>query len=94
MEEVTLVIKLPKHKYDEIMNKYDTFSAEMKELGLDAIKNGTVILEGYEDPKDTDAVLKELHYASSRSINNQMHRVQQTQVLIPVDKENSDAYND
>lgn len=93
MDEVALVIRLPKDKYAEIMNKYDTFSAEMKEWGLDAIKNGTVILEGQEDSKDADAVLKELHYASSRSANNQMYRIKQTHALISENKENSDAYN-
>ena len=42
MEEIELVIKMPKEKYDAIKSDlYCTFPAEIKEWGLDAIRNGT-----------------------------------------------------
>lgn len=94
MEEVTLAIKLPKDTYDAIVNKYDTFSAEMKEWGLEAIKNGTVISESNGDPKDTDAVSNEFNLITNRSVKNQFHTIKQACALVSVDKENLDAYND
>ena len=36
-----LVIDIPEEKYNAIKSKYNTFPAEMKEWGLEAIKNGT-----------------------------------------------------
>lgn len=41
MEEVKLIIELPENKYNAIMTMYDTFPAEWKKWGLEAIKNGT-----------------------------------------------------
>ena len=57
-EMVEVVIKMPKEKYDSICNMYGTFPTEMKEWGLEYIKNGTVLPEGHErlieQPTDTD----------------------------------------
>ena len=41
MEDIELVIKMSKEKYDAIKSDlYWTLPAEMKEWGLDAIRNG------------------------------------------------------
>lgn len=42
-EMVKVVIEMPKEKYDSICSMYGTFPAEMKEWGLEYIKNGTVL---------------------------------------------------
>lgn len=36
-----IVIEISEDKYKRIVEKYDTFPVEMKEWGLNAIKNGT-----------------------------------------------------
>ena len=38
-----ILIDIEKGYYDAIKSKYDTFTAEMKEWGLDAIRNGIQI---------------------------------------------------
>jgi hypothetical protein len=43
-----IVIDIPKEQYDVIQNNFNTFSAEMKEWGLEAIRNGTP-LQSCED---------------------------------------------
>lgn len=49
-QNVELVIKISKEKYDIIKSDlYCTFPAEMKEWGLDAIRNGTPLQEGHGD---------------------------------------------
>ncbi len=57
-EMVEVVIKMPKEKYDSICNMYGTFPTEMKEWGLEYIKNGTVLSKGHErligQPTDAD----------------------------------------
>lgn len=56
-EMVNLVIKMPKEKYDSICSMYGTFPAEMKEWGLDYIKDGTPLPKGYGDLVDRDELL-------------------------------------
>lgn len=44
-----LIIDISKEKYDVIKSDlYNTFSAEMKEWGLEAIRNGTPMVEPQE----------------------------------------------
>ena len=43
-----IVIELPEDKFKAIIEKYDTFPKEMKEWGLDAIKNGTPLSKAKE----------------------------------------------
>lgn len=40
-----IVIDIDEDKYKSIVEMYDTFTAEMKEWGLEAIKNGTPLDE-------------------------------------------------
>ncbi|MCR5106097.1 MAG: hypothetical protein K6B68_16830 [Eubacterium sp.] len=56
-EMVEVVIKMPKEKYDSICNMYRTFPAEMKEWGLEYIKNGTVLSKGHGDLIDRKTLL-------------------------------------
>lgn len=50
-----IVIKIPKEKYDVIKSDlYNTFPADMREWGLEAIRNGTPLPKGHGDLKDTE----------------------------------------
>lgn len=40
---IELVIKIPREKYKAITEMYETFPKDMKEWGLEAIKNGTAV---------------------------------------------------
>lgn len=51
-EMVEVVIKMPKEKYDSICSMYGTFPAEMKEWGLEYIKNGTVLSKEREEDRE------------------------------------------
>ena len=42
-----LIIDIPDETYKAIMEKYDTFPVQMKELGLKAIKYGTLLSRGH-----------------------------------------------
>lgn len=39
-EWMKIVIEIEKQKYERIIKRYETFPKEMKEWGLEAIKNG------------------------------------------------------
>ena len=53
MADIELVIKIPEEKYDVIKSDlYNTFPAEMKERGLEAIKNGKPLPKGHGRLKD------------------------------------------
>jgi hypothetical protein len=56
-EMVEVVIKMPKEKYDIICSTYGTFPAEMKEWGLEYIKDGTLLSKGHGDLVDRDELL-------------------------------------
>ena len=59
MANIELVIKIPKEQYNAIKsNLYNTFPAEMKEWGLEAIRNGTPLPKGHGSLKDADAIRK------------------------------------
>lgn len=53
-----IVIEIPEDKYKAIVEKYDTFPREMKEWGLDAIKNGTPLPKGHGDLIDRSKIYK------------------------------------
>lgn len=44
---IELVIKIPREKYKAITEMYETFPKDMKEWGLEAIKNGTPLPKGH-----------------------------------------------
>ena len=57
-----IVINVPDEKYNVIKSKlYNTFSAEMKEWGLEAIKNGTPLPKGHGRLIDADEILNHAH---------------------------------
>ena len=51
-----IVIRIPKEKYKAITDMYETFPKEMKEWGLEAIKNGTPLPEHHGRLIDADAL--------------------------------------
>ncbi len=51
-----IVIEIQEDKYKRIVEKYDTFPAEMKEWGLNAIKNGTPLPKGHGDLIDRSKI--------------------------------------
>lgn len=55
---VEVVIKIPKEKYDSICSMCEAFPAEMKERGLEYIKNGTVLSKGHGDLVDRTITVK------------------------------------
>lgn len=60
MANVELVVKISEEKYNVIKNKYNTFPAEMKEWGLEVIKNGVSLPKGHGRLKDVDAFLSKV----------------------------------
>lgn len=64
---IELVIKIPREKYKAITEMYETFPKDMKEWGLEAIKNGTPLPKGHGDLKDADdiALIDEQFYVPS-----------------------------
>jgi len=55
MADIELVIKIPEEKYDVIKSDlYNTFPAEIKEWGLEVIKNGTPLPKGHGRLIDAD----------------------------------------
>lgn len=60
MADIELVIKIHEEKYNTIKSDlYGTFPAEMKEWGLEAIRNGTPLPKGHGDLIDADKVIAE-----------------------------------
>jgi len=60
MADIELVIKISKEKYDVLKSDlYNTFPAEMKEWGLEAIRNGTPLPKGHGDLIDKKELLKQ-----------------------------------
>lgn len=56
---IELVIKIPEEQYNIIKsNLYDTFPAEMRKWGLEAIRNGTPLPKGHGRLKDEDEIVK------------------------------------
>lgn len=60
MAMVELIIKMPEEKYDAIKSKYNTFPAEMKEWGLEAINNGTLLPKGHGGLKDFQKIYADM----------------------------------
>ena len=59
MADVELFIKINKEKYDAIKSDlYNTFPAEMKEWGLEAIRNGTPLPKSHGKIVDANRVLE------------------------------------
>lgn len=53
-----IVIDISEEKYDVIKSDlYNTFSAEMKEWGLEAIRKGTPLPKGHGDLIDRNSIL-------------------------------------
>ena len=58
MADIELVIKIPEEQYNTIKSDYlyNTFPAEMKKWGLEAIKNGTPLPKNYGRLIDADTI--------------------------------------
>lgn len=62
-----LIIKISEEKYNAIKSDlYNTFPAEMRAWGLEAIKNGTPLPEHHGRLIDADAFIKIMKDASKR----------------------------
>lgn len=61
MADIELVIKIPEEQYNTIKSDYlyNTFPAEMKEWGLEAIKNGTPLPKKHGRLKDVDKIISD-----------------------------------
>jgi hypothetical protein len=59
MANIELVIKMSEEQYNAIKSDlYNTFPAEMKECGLEAIRNGTPLSKGHGRLIDGDYLYK------------------------------------
>ena len=86
MADIELVIKIDEEKYDVIKSDlYNTFPAEMKEWGLEALKNGTPLPKGHGDLIDVDNIIGKIH--GVRSIT----AVLDAPTIIEADKAESEA---
>ena len=54
-----IVIDIPEEKYNVIKINYNTFPAEMKKWGLEAIRNGTPLPKGHGRLKDIDKIIRD-----------------------------------
>lgn len=78
-----IVIDIPEEKYDVIQSDlYNTFPAEMKEWGLEAIRNGTPLPKGHGRLIDGDEL-------ESR-MNIGYRIVRNAQTIIEADKAESE----
>ncbi|MBR3515407.1 MAG: hypothetical protein IKM88_00945 [Lachnospiraceae bacterium] len=89
-EMIEVVIKMPKEKYDSICNMYGTFPTEMKEWGLEYIKNGTVLPEGHGRIADIDKVLEEMKATRTYDIPFALERVKP---IVEEDTQNKEKEN-
>ena len=54
-----ILIDIDKERYNEIVNHYDTFPKQMRDYGVEAIRNGTVLPKGHGRLIDADALKDE-----------------------------------
>ena len=57
-----IAIDIDKERYNEIVNHYDTFPKQMRDYGVEAIRNGTV-LEPHGRLIDADELPLDIDYA-------------------------------
>lgn len=86
MADIELVIKIHEEKYNTIKSDlYNTFPAEMKELGLEAIRHGTPLPKGHGRLIDADALWKKWVFDA---IGKQ--EIDDAPTIIEADKESED----
>ena len=82
MADIELVIKIPEEKYDAIESDlYNTFSAELKEWGLEAIRNGSPLPKGHGRLIDISPYEKYFNTAISYDDGNHINEVCTNSIL-------------
>lgn len=85
MADVELVIKIPEEQYNTIKSDYlyNTFPAEMKEWGLEAIKNGIVLPKGHGRLIDADIIsLADINFFSIGDYCKMTHKLTDAPTII------------
>lgn len=91
MTDIELVINIDEDKYDVIKSDlYNTFPAEIKEWGLEAIRYGTPLPKGHGDLIDRSEVIKSLFdYFNGKKTIGQC--IDDVQTIIEADKMESEG---
>ena len=91
MASIELVIKIPKEQYNTIKSDlYNTFPAEMKEWGLEAIRNGTPLPKGHGRLIDADelkTIIQGNDVLTMTGFNVRICDINATPTIIEADKE-------
>ena len=94
MSDIELVIKMSKEKYDTIKSDlYNTFSAEMKEWGLEAIRSGAPLPKGHGRLGDLNALAYKMCMADIDDLESEevaglmLWFCDKAQTIIEADKE-------
>ena len=82
-EYVEVVVKIPKEEYEDIINSEDCGLHRLTR----AVANGTLLPKGHGALKDTDAILRELFWVTSRPVKSQLYMITQAQTLVEADRE-------
>ena len=95
MTDIELVIKIPEETYNAIKSDlYNTFPAEMKKWGLEAIRNGTPLPKGHGRLIDAD-ILEECKEVMNTIMNEckyavRIDEVRNVPTIIEADKAESE----
>lgn len=92
MNEIEVIIKMPEEQYNTIKSDlYNTFPAEMRKWGLEAIRNGTPLPKGHGDLIDRQELLKSplCKTFGLRSVD-----IENAPTIIEADKEEQNADSD
>jgi len=88
--DIELVIKIPEEQYNTIKSDlYNTFPAEMKECGLEAIRNGTPLPKGHGDLVDYEEMKNNARKYGAYAEATLSHIKPKT--IIEADKEDGDS---
>ena len=81
-----ILIDIDKERYNEIVNHYDTFPKQMRDYGVEAIRNGTV-LEPHGRLGDLDYLYKKFE-ANGCKDSNVYRLIKDEPTIIESNKEN------
>lgn len=95
MEYIELVIKIPEEQYKTIKSDlYNTFTAQMKIWGLEAIRNGTPLPKGHGTLIDSDKLIDKWEKTTVRGRTEFDQVIMCEPSVIPAESEDNDADSD
>ena len=83
-----ILIDIDKERYNEIVNHYDTFPKQMRDYGVEAIRNGTVLPKGHGRLIDADALKDEWKEGFHKKIVDAL--MDEAPTVLDADKESAE----